>query len=128
MRKAIAVSGVLVWVLALGAVGAWAAPPVSHCDGHNDGTVTKVEGQGVFDVGGLVVTVDGPTVTFTDGAGTTVDVSFCVKAALGNSGVVVGSSFTVNWLNNGGQTPDISYVVVYGDGGEECPDPESCLA
>jgi hypothetical protein len=118
-------------IMALGAVGATAAPP-SHCDGHSDEGVTKVEGQGTFDLGGLVVTVDGPTVTFTDGAGNPVVVSFCVKAAVGNSGVRVGSSFTVDWLNGGGQTPDISYVVVYegdGGGGDPCEvDPEGCVA
>jgi hypothetical protein len=47
---------------------------------------------------------------------------FCVKAGTDNSGLETGSSFTVDWLNNGGQTPDISYVVVYGSGeGEEPP-------
>jgi len=90
---------------------------VAHCADHNDEAFTKVDGQGVFTVDGLVVTVDGPNVSFTDEAGDPIVVDFCVKAADGNSGVVTGSSFTVNWLNNGGQTPDISYVVVYVGGG-----------
>lgn len=46
---------------------------------------------------------------------------FCVKAGTGNSGLVVsdGSTWTVDWLNNGGETPAISYYIVYeaGDGG-----------
>ncbi|MGQ0668470.1 MAG: hypothetical protein ACT4PO_02155 [Actinomycetota bacterium] len=117
MKKTFVALTVLAITGALGAVGVSAAPAVSHCDGHNDASVTKVEGQGVFDIGGLVVTVDGPTVTFTDGAGNPVDVLFCVKAALGNSGLEFGSSFTVDLPNDGGQIPDISYVVVYGDTG-----------
>jgi hypothetical protein len=44
---------------------------------------------------------------------------FCVKASTGNSGLQTGSSYTVEWTNNGGQTPDISYVVVYGPGEED---------
>lgn len=42
--------------------------------------------------------------------------TFCVKAALNNSGIVTGTSFTVNWLNEGGQVPDISYAVFYDQG------------
>jgi hypothetical protein len=49
---------------------------------------------------------------------------FCVKAGTGASGILVsdGSPYTVTWTTNGGQTPNISYYVVYG----ECtPDPYS---
>jgi hypothetical protein len=48
---------------------------------------------------------------------------FCVKAGTQASGILVsnGSPYTVTWLNGGGQTPGISYYVVYG---QQCyPDP-----
>ncbi len=128
MKKAFVTFAALTWVLALGTVAANAASPVSHCSGHNDPTFTKAEGQGAFDVDGIVVTVAGPTVSFADELGNPIVVEFCVKAALGNSGAQVGSSFTVDWLNNGGQVPDISYTVVYGvHEPDPCEiDPESC--
>ena len=49
---------------------------------------------------------------------------FCVKAGTQASGILVsdGSPYTVTWKTNGGQTPGISYYVVYG----HCePDPYS---
>ena len=127
MKKTLIAFAVLTSVLALGTVAATASP-VAHCSGHNDPAFTKVEGQGVFDVDGIVVTVAGPTVTFTDAFGNPVDVDFCVKAALGNSGDQSGSSFTVDWTNNGGQIPDMSYTVVHGiHTPDPCEvDPESC--
>ena len=48
---------------------------------------------------------------------------FCVKAGTMASGILTsdGSPYTVTWTNGGGQTPGISYYVVYG-----CvPDPYS---
>jgi hypothetical protein len=52
---------------------------------------------------------------------------FCVKAGTGASGLIVsdGSTWTVNWVNKGGQTPAISYYIIYDDGsggGEDNPD------
>ena len=55
---------------------------------------------------------------------------FCVKAGTQASGILVsdGSPYTVTWTNGGGQTPGISYYVVYGTvcypdgyGGTYCP-------
>jgi hypothetical protein len=67
---------------------------------------------------GVEVTIDGPTVTFSE------EVEFCVKAGPEDSGVQVGTTFTVDWTVGSGQTPNISHVVVYevtggddGDGG-----------
>ena len=61
------------------------------------------------------VVVDGKTVTFTDAAtGEPFNVdSFCVKAGNTNSGPQSGSSYTVNFDNQGGQFPDISNLVIY---------------
>jgi len=56
---------------------------------------------------GLVITINGASVTFNR------SVDFCVKASNSNSGKITGDSYTVTFENNGGQTPDISYVVVY---------------
>ena len=50
---------------------------------------------------------------------------FCVKAGTKASGILTsdGSPYTVTWMNGGGQTPNISYYVVYGS---VCvPDPYS---
>jgi hypothetical protein len=120
VRRTLLLLAVVASVFALNTALAQSA--VAHCEGHNDGSATKVEGQGVFFVGDVVVSVDGPSVSFTDAAGNPVVMQFCVKAGTDNSGLETGSSFTVDWLNDGGQTPDISYVVVYGSGeGEEPP-------
>ncbi|MGH2555430.1 MAG: hypothetical protein ACRDHO_06905, partial [Actinomycetota bacterium] len=123
VRRTLLLLAVVVSVFALNMALAQSA--VAHCEGHNDGAVTKVEGQGVSFIGNVVMTVDGPSVSFTDAAGNPVVMQFCVKAGTDNSGLEIGSSFTVDWLNNGGQTPDISYVVVYGDGGGEEPPGEA---
>ncbi|HEX6330330.1 MAG TPA: hypothetical protein VF129_03460 [Actinomycetota bacterium] len=62
---------------------------------------------------------------FTDVVGDPVEVDFCVKAAGSNSGVQTGSSFAVDWVNGGEQIPDNSYVVLFGDSGEEDPASDS---
>ena len=71
---------------------------VDHCTDHNSGSVIKVEG----DNSGLVLP-----------AGTT----FCTKGSTGNSGTVVSDGVTPIGAylppNNGGQTPAVSYYVVY---------------
>ena len=132
MRRIVVGLAAIATVFAMTTVAASAGPQTSHCAGYSDEAFTKVEGQGAFTVGTLVIVVDGPSVTFTDGEGSPVTAEFCVKAATGISGTVSGSSFTVNWLNGGGQTPDISYVILYGGGDDEedpCViDPEGCLA
>lgn len=123
MKRVLVGVAVLATVFAMGAVGVSADMPTFHCVGNGDESFTKVEGQGVFEVDGIVVTVDGSTVTFTDADGNPVVVDLCVKAAGSNSGIVTGSSFTVDWTNEGGNVPDISYVVLFGSG--EC-EFESC--
>jgi hypothetical protein len=64
--------------------------------------------DGVPDSGDEVtVTIASPNVTFSE------SVTFCVKAGNFHSGVMTGSSFTVTWLNNGGQVPGISHDELY---------------
>jgi hypothetical protein len=121
MKKVTVIVAVFAWVVALGAMG-MASAATAHCAGHNDASFDKLEGQGTFTIHGVVVTVDGDTVSFEDELGNPVEVVFCVKAGTGESGELTGSSFSVSWLNGGGQTPDISYVVVY----ELFCDPYSC--
>jgi hypothetical protein len=83
---------------------------------------TTFSSSGTFD--GITVTISGPTVTFSP-VPTSID--FCVKAAttaksLDEGDLTAGGSFTVDWLNNGGQTPDISHIVIYSaDGGDGSP-------
>lgn len=113
MRKGVLLVSVFATIMALGAVGT-ASAATDHCSGHDDSAFNTFEGDGVFSIDGLVVTVSGSTVSFADENGDPVDVTFCVKASTGQSGEMTGSSFTVTWLNRGGQTPAISYVVVYG--------------
>lgn len=126
MRKTFMAMAVSALVLGTGIVSASAAPEF-HCFAHDDPAFTKVEGQGTFVIDGVVVTVSGPTVSFADEYGNPVTLEFCVKASGGNSDTVTGSSYTVDWTNRGGQTPDISYVVVYGPGYEPPPcDVEGC--
>ena len=116
MKRALLVLAVV--VATVGLVPGSASAKTAHCDGH---TVSpKVEGEGIFDVDGIVVTVDGPTVTFTDAYGDPVVVDYCIKAGT-EVGSGTGSEATVWWLNGGGQTPDISYVVVYGVDEPQCP-------
>jgi hypothetical protein len=84
-------------ILLAGAASVQATPPPDlHCPG------------------GWVEKFDGNYNTTVLPAGT----QFCVKAATNNSGVLVADGETnllgyVTWLNNGGQTPDVSYYVIY---------------
>lgn len=64
-----------------------------------DGWASKIEAPNPI--------IHGPTVTFSQ------PMIFCVKAGEKNSGIITGSTFTVTWLTDGGQTPDISHVVTY---------------
>jgi hypothetical protein len=123
---------VLVSALALGLV--WAGPALAqaeHCPGEPGGNDFKAEGSTTFVIDGQEVNVNisGDTVTFTDENGDPISVSFCIKAGEGSSGVLTGSSGSVTWDNGGGQTPDISYVVVFevsggGAGGNPPPPPQ----
>lgn len=78
----------------------------------------KVQGQGpsTIDVDGtrVTATISDETVSFTDGDGKPIDVTFCVKSSDDNSSTQTGSSWTVQLENDGGQTPAISHVVLYG--------------
>lgn len=87
-----------------------AGASTDHCPDH-EGNPGKVE---VGDNFGSSLTLPAGTV-------------FCVKAGTGASGIVVsdGSTWTVDWLNDGGQTPAISYYIIYDEGsggGEDGPD------
>jgi len=70
---------------------------VSHCP---DGWTVKYQEPWTINVKGATVEFANPK-------------TFCVKAGTKNSGIITGKKFTVNWTNNGGQVPDISYVVIY---------------
>jgi hypothetical protein len=77
----------------------------------------EIGDEGGTTTDGVEVDIDGATVTFSE------EVSFCVKAGDEDSGVLVGTSFTVNWTVGNNQTPNISHVVVYettgGDDGDD---------
>jgi hypothetical protein len=94
----------------------------AHCLDHN-GHEGKVEASGnpasaeetiTIDGVEVTVTIDGKTVSFTDDEGNPIDVIFCMKAGDLAGGDEEGSSGSVSWINHGGNTPDISYVIVYG--------------
>jgi hypothetical protein len=89
-------------VLALGVftVGIlYGAPTASAVTQHCPSGGTKTEVDDSF----------GATLTLPAGT------QFCVKAGTGASGILTsdGSPYTVTWTTNGGQTPNISYYVVY---------------
>jgi hypothetical protein len=74
---------------------------------------TSANETGTFTVDGVQVTytvsADGETITFSRA------VSFCVKGGSDdNSGVISGTTFTVDFLNDGANTPTISNFTVYG--------------
>jgi LPXTG-motif cell wall-anchored protein len=96
MKKLFISLALVAGALTLGA-GAANAQATEHCPDHT--TADKTEVFKGF----------GPTITFEAGT------EFCVKAGTQASGKLVsdGSPYTVTWLNQGGQTPDISYYVVY---------------
>jgi hypothetical protein len=62
----------------------------------------------------VTVTVDGKTVTFSSDDHELEDVEFCIKGGPNNTGPLSGLTGNTDTIpNRGGQTPDISYVVVY---------------
>lgn len=120
---AVSVAVITIGSLLLFAGGVAATQPEDlHCPGEPGGNEWKVDVSGdpttgSFDVDGTMVwyEISGPDVWFFADEDMTepLEVTFCVKAGTDNSGELTGDSFTVDWLNNGGQTPDISYLVVY---------------
>ncbi len=111
-----------------------------HCPDH-EGHPNKVENPDSGSVHN--VTVDNTTVWlhfsddlesvefFADENGTIpIAVEFCIKAGDKAGGKETGIEGHVSWENNGGQTPGISYVIVYRiiddeNGSEPCIGPQS---
>lgn len=93
-------TAVLGLTLAVASAGVSSAQATDHCPEHNNPVHTKVEYPSEPEV---------TTVTFPAGT------QFCVKAATSTSGIITsdGNPWTVNWTNRGGNTPGISYHVVY---------------
>jgi protocatechuate 3,4-dioxygenase beta subunit len=96
-------------------------PDGQHCPEHQENPKVEAEGDPAqadetvtVDGEEVRVVIDGSEVEFFDAQGDPMTVEFCMKAATQNSGRQVGDSGEVDWENRGGQTPDISYVVVYG--------------
>ena len=111
----IGILAILAMMLAVAAPVAADAPnacPEPAEGDFKDGSTSANE-TGTFTVDGVEVTytvsADGKTVTFSQA------VSFCVKGGSDdNSGVISGTTFTVDFLNHGGNTPAISNFTVYG--------------
>ena len=79
-------------------------PEDQHCP---SGWLYKApEGEGTLPQG-LNININGKSVSFN------MQAEFCVKAGTGNSGVKSGTGYTVDFENNGGQNPNISYVAIY---------------
>ena len=81
---------------------------------------TGADETGSFTIDGTeiwyAVTDDGHTISFFSDEEMTepIEVELCVKGgSLENSGVIVASTYTVDFLNSGGQNPQISNFVVY---------------
>ena len=120
MRKLIVFCTMLALLFAVPVFAAPEATATAHCPDHN-GHPGKVEGGGL---NGVVLP-----------AGTV----FCVKAGTGASGHQTSDGTTpllgyITWTNRGGQTPDVSYYIVYStpqeppedpDDPEVCEDPEA---
>jgi hypothetical protein len=140
LKKSVAVAAVLLLAVSfLGVVRVQAVHDTQgldeHCPDHN-GHPGKVNNPAfpsttTLDVNGTEVNVnvsnDGKSVTFTDENGDPIVVEFCIKAADLAGGKQTDSSGSVTWLNHGGQTPEISYIVVYSvqrGGNNPDPDPE----
>jgi hypothetical protein len=102
--------------------------PDLHCSGYTTNEKYEVprsgSGSTTVTVGGVAVTitVNGDTVAFTDSDGDPLVVNYCLKASTGNTGQQSGSGGDTDDIpNNGGQTPGISYVVVYSVPGPTTP-------
>lgn len=76
--------------------------------------VVSVEDTRTGDVIDVTVTIDRKTVTFSSDDFELEDVEFCLKGGPNNTGPLSGLTGNTDTIpNRGGQTPDISYVVVY---------------
>ena len=109
MKKFLSLAIVLVFVMAVFVPVSAAAP--NECP---DGWLVKLDADGTWEPADYVFPsgfeweIVGKTVTFSQ------PVSFCVKGgAANNSGYQSGTSYTVDFENDGGQIPDISHVVIY---------------
>jgi len=118
MKKFLSLAIVLVFVMAVFVPVSAAAP--NECP---DGWLVKLDADGTVEPAdyvfpsGFTWEIVGKTVTFSQ------PVSFCVKGgAANNSGYQSGTSYTVDFENDGGQIPDISHVVIYAflDFGQWC--------
>jgi hypothetical protein len=118
MKKLFSIAIVLVFVLAV-------FVPVSAASSNEcpDGWLVKLEADGTVEPAdyvfpsGFTWEIVGKTVTFSQ------PVSFCVKGgSLENSGNQTGTYYEVDFLNNAGNNPDISHVVIYAflDFGQWC--------
>jgi hypothetical protein len=93
-----------------------ASEQAGQCAGYDTNTkIDENESPKTVDIEGTMVTVTitGHSVTFTDADDEPISVDFCLKASNNNGGQQSGSAGTVQFLNNGGQTPTISNVVIY---------------
>lgn len=109
MIRALRIVAILALVLVACLIGTQQVSAVTeHCPDHE--VTLKIE-VGTSPSSGsmyeLDYVIDGPTVTFEQ------VVTFCVKAGPYAGEKITGTTFTVDWLNKGDQTPNISYVVVY---------------
>lgn len=111
----------IVLLLSLAAIVSVNASPPPDLLCPDEGTGTKIEGaSGSYTIDGVTITWGDKQVSVSGGS-----VVFCVKAATSNSGKVTlndGETWTVNWLNQGGQVPDISHIVIY----SVTPPPPAC--
>ena len=119
----IGILAVLAMIMAFAAPVAADAPndcPDPEAGDFVDGSTSANE-TGQFTIDGVtvyyVVSADGKTISFfsDEEHEDPISVEFCVKGgSADNSGVRTGSTYTVDFLNSGGQTPAISNFVVYG--------------
>jgi hypothetical protein len=101
-------------------------PDPAEGDFADDSTDADEEGSFVIDGTTVyyVVTDEGHTISFyaDEDHEEPIEVEFCVKGGSAeNSGIEVGSTYTVDFFNGGDQHPAISNFVVYGLAPEEPP-------
>ncbi len=101
----------IVTLLATIASTNYSPPPDLLCPDEASGLKIETD-SGSQTIDGVTVTWGNSQVSVSGGS-----VTFCVKAATSNSGKITlndGETWTVDWLNDGGQTPAISHIVIYG--------------
>lgn len=110
--KKLFVALAIVLLLSLAAIVAVNASQPTDLLCPDEASGTKIEGaSGSYTIDGVTITWGSSQVSVTGGS-----VTFCVKAATENSGEITindGETWTVDWLNDGGQVPDISHIVIY---------------